>query len=69
MARLIMLSTIETVFELTFTACPLTACTPARPLRVFSEVRNTRAREGVPVDEAGPDGVLDLELWCGDGVE
>jgi hypothetical protein len=42
----IMLSTIDTVAELTFTAWPLTACTLASPLRVFSDVRKTSAREG-----------------------
>jgi hypothetical protein len=65
-ARRIMLSTIDTVAELTFTAWPLTACTLARSLRVFSDVRKTSARGGngggVFVDVPG---VPDLE----DGVE
>lgn len=46
MARLIMLSIVDTVFALTRTACPLTAWTLARPLRVCSEVRKTSARGG-----------------------
>jgi hypothetical protein len=45
-ARRIMLSIIKTVFELTCTAWPLIACTPARPLRVLSDVRKTSARGG-----------------------
>lgn len=51
----IILSTSVTVFELTFTACPLTAWTPASPLRVRSEVRKTRARGG------GGGGFVDVE--------
>jgi len=35
-----------TVPALSLTACPLTVCTPAKPLRVRSEVSNAIARGG-----------------------
>lgn len=43
---LIMPSIIFTVPALSLTACPLTVCTPARPLRVRSEVSSASARGG-----------------------
>lgn len=45
-ARLIMLSMSATVLPLTLTACPLTECTVARPLRVRAEARKATARGG-----------------------
>jgi len=41
-----MLSIVLTVLALTLTACPDTAWTARRFLRVLSEVRNTSARGG-----------------------
>lgn len=45
-ARRIILSIMPTVLEEIFTASPLYACTVLRFLRVFSDVRNRRARGG-----------------------
>ena len=78
-ARRIMASMRPTVLFETFTACPLSACTLERFLRVFAEVRNVSARggsggaPGVPgaLDEPVPPvGVAVREAgWCGDGLE
>lgn len=45
-ARLIMLSTRDTVFVLKVAACALIVWTVDKPLRAFSDVKNTRARGG-----------------------
>jgi hypothetical protein len=79
-ARRIMLSISATVLLETFTASPLRACTVERPLRVFSDVRNTSARGGrgggVFVFAVGPEtllllsvGVLVPPVWCEEGAE